>query len=425
MSLTLRTISIALLAGLLPYSASAQSNNPATPTTVYTPGAAAVVSGLTGLVTGTKSELDNYRAASRAVALRGALMQALMRLDNLDQQKEIGIAATNVDILCATRAAYATHAAEAAYIASITGTLDKFATPPKIASIADAFQSIFQNYTIDASNAKVSPTAASDVTKKCESDISGWVVAYYGADVVKPPQGVASLTFGIDPVTTLNTFADLFQTLVTIITPIVTVPATALDAKRRSDAINGFLKKYRDDLLKAASDIASFGDKTGATTRLQAVGAFAESMAAVRSVSIDLSKLDACKAAYKAAPGSLVVERKDAAGNVISRLPTDDFAVCYAQSWSQIKSAAEAAVAAAAQYDALADTSSDQLAKAVQIIQTNISKIDQPGTPDIGQLVSAATQLITYGQAVTQALSAANIAKVKTDVQALMKQFGG
>jgi hypothetical protein len=425
MSSALRTIFIAFLIGFLPYDAVAQSNNPATPTTVFTPGAAAVVSGLTGLVTGTKTGLDGYRAASRALALRGALMRALMRLDNLDQQKEIRIAATNVDILCATRAAYATHAAEAAYITSITGTLDKFATPPKIASIADAFQSIFQNYTIDASNAKVSPTASSDITAKCESDIAGWVMAYYGADVVKPLQGAGGLSFGIDPVTTLNTFADLFQTLITIITPIVTVPATALEAKRRSDAINGFLKKYRDDLLKAASDIAGFGDKTGTATRLQAVGAFAESMAAVRSVTIDVSKFDACKTAYKTVPGSLVLERKDAAGNVVSRLPTDDFAVCYAQSWSQLKSAAEAAVAAAAQYDSISDNASDQLAKAVQIIQKNIAKIDQSGTPDISQLVSAATQLITYGQAVTQALSAANITKVKTDVQNIMKQFGG
>ncbi len=147
-------------------------------------------------------------------------------------------------------------------------------------------------------------------------------------------------------------------------------------------------------------------------------------LSSARLVSIDLAKIDACKSALKNPPASLSTEVKNADGTLISHLPTDDFAACYSQAWSQLSAAAQAAVTAAAEYDTLADTSSDQLKNAVKIIQDNIAKVDEPGKVNIGQLMSAATQLFTYGQAVSQALSSANIAKVKTDVDALMKQFG-
>lgn len=393
---------------------------PATPT-AYTPGAAAVVSALNGLVAGTKTSVDNYRTTSRTIAFRGALMHALMNLDKDSFAKPVRITAANVDILCGSRAVYATNYAQMTYVGTITGALNKAATPAKISSIGDAFASFFQNYSIDA-GAKLSSDAGIDVTRNCEKDIDAWVQDYYGADLVKlPPVPKPGLV--LDPVTALSTFNDLFQTLVTIITPLITTPATAIDAKKRSDAINDFLKKNYKDLQTGADNIAKFGAAQIASTRLQAVGQFADSMASARTFSIDLSKVDACRNAYSDLPGSLVVERKDATGKVTSRLPSDDFAVCYAQAWAQLKPAATVAAAAAAGYDSLADTSSDQVTKAAQVIHDNMDKIDQPAKMNISQLVSAATQLITYGQAVSQALSAANIAKVKTDVETLMKQF--
>jgi hypothetical protein len=395
-----------------------------TPAPVYTPAAGAVVSGLSGLVTGTQSSLNNYRSSNRIMDFRRELTTAIL---NADAAKVISVAPKNVDVLCATRSAYAALAARSAYINSITGTLDKFATPPKIATIGDAFMSLFKNYSIDGSTGKLAPDTATNIQKKCRADIDAATVAFYGVDVVKVSPGPEPAALGLDPLsTTLSTFSDLYQALISIITPLVVTPATALDAKRRADAIAAFLKnpKYQSDLLKAATDLADFGTRAATASRLQALGQFAEKMSAARLVTIDLAKIDSCKLAAKSPPTSLSTEVKDAAGAVIYHLPTDEFAACYAQAWSQLSAVAQAAVTAAAEYDTLADTSSDQLKNAVKTIRDNIAKLDQPANVDINQLMSAATQLFTYGQAVSTALSTANIAKVKTDVEALMKQFG-
>jgi hypothetical protein len=67
--------------------------------------------------------------------------------------------------------------------------------------------------------------------------------------------------------------------------------------------------------------------------------------------------------------------------------------------------------------------SSDQLIASVEAVKSNLSKVNQQGKVDVSQLLNAAAQLVAYGQAVNQALSAANAAKIKTDVDALMKQF--
>jgi hypothetical protein len=395
-----------------------------TPAPVYTPAAGAVVSGLSGLVTGTDSSLHNYRSSNRIMDFRRELTKAIL---NADAAGAITVAPKNVEVLCATRGAYAALAARSAYINSITGTLDKFATPPKIATIGDALMSLFKNYSIDGSTGKLAPDTAANIQKKCRDDIDAATVAFYGVDVFKGPipAEAAAAAFGLDPVSTaLSTFSDLYQALITIITPLVTTPASVLDAKRRTDAIAAFLKKYRQDLLKAAADLADFGTKAATASRLQALGQFTEKMSAARLVSIDLAKIDGCKLAAKSLPASLSTEVRDAAGVVVYHLPTDAFAACYVQAWSQLSAGAQAAVTAAAEYDTLADTSSDQLKKAVKIIKDNIDKVDQPANVDINQLMSAATQLFTYGQAVSTALSSANIAKVKADVDALMKQFG-
>jgi hypothetical protein len=213
-------------------------------------------------------------------------------------------------------------------------------------------------------------------------------VTFYGTDLVKTyPGGPAAAAFSLDPLSTsLSTSFDLYKALITIITPLVTTPASALDAKRRTDAVAAFLKKYRTDLLTAAGNLADFGVKTATASRLQVVGQFAEKMAAVRTLSVDLTKIESCKPASTSPPTSISTEVKDTAGTVISHTPTDEFATCYSQAWSQLGAAAQAAVTTAAEYDTLADTSSDQLQNAVKIIHDNVAKIDEPGKVDISQL---------------------------------------
>jgi hypothetical protein len=116
----------------------------------------------------------------------------------------------------------------------------------------------------------------------------------------------------------------------------------------------------------------------------------------------------------------------DATGKTVTyNIPTDSFVVCYEEAWTQMLPAVQAAVTAAAEYDVLADASSDQLTAAVQTIKNNLDKLDQPESVDVKDLWTAAAQLVAYGQAVSQALSPDNIAKVKTGVDNVVKLFGG
>lgn len=388
------------------------------------PAAAAVVSGLSGLVSGTQQNLGNYRSNSRILAIRSALARSLL---SADATKPINLDITNETVLCGARGSYAPIAVESAYLGTVTSTLNKFTTPPKITTIGDAVGSLFQNYSIAASSGQVSPNSKQSILASCQYDAQNWASKFYGVDIVQDRSRLET-SFSLDKVNdAISTFADLYQVLVTVITPIVATPAAAQDAGKRADAIAKFLTQYRPQLETAATDLAAYGSRLARDNRLQAAGQFAEKMSAVRALSIDLAKVDACKAAFAKLPESLSSEVTGKTTGVASRVPTDAYVVCYAQAWLQVSGAAQAAVTAASAYDSLADMSSDQLIAAVETVKSNLSKVNPPGKGDgkvdVSQLLNAATQLVTYGQAVSQALSAANVAKIKTDVDALMKQF--
>jgi hypothetical protein len=201
--------------------------------------------------------------------------------------------------------------------------------------------------------------------------------------------------------------------------------ATALDADRRAAAITKFLKDYPTSLSNAANNIVATGTAIADITRLQAFGQFAEKMSALRNVTIDLSKIDSCKSGLQN-PVLRTAVIKDTAGTTTGTyyIPTDQFVICYEQAWQQMLPAANDVITAATQYDTLADVSSGQLKTAVVTIQNNIGKLDQPNTINMGDLLAAAGQLVTYGQAVIQALSPTNVTTVQTDVNNVTKLFG-
>lgn len=414
---------------------------------------------MTGLVTGTQAGLQSYRATQRLMKFRTALTQALV--DPKLNLKAVTVKISNSDVLCSMRGDYAPLQADATYIASVTTTLNKFATPPTIATIGDAFTSVFQNYTIDASTGKMTPASAPAVTKKCQEDLDAWPASYYGA-AINPGGPKAGLALG-GIGTALSTFGDLYNLLDSILTPIVTGAASALASARRAEQITAYLEnpQIQKNLLNAATDLALAGNALAQQTRLQALGQFAEKMTAARSLTVDLSKTAVCTKAFGAAQTAAASAAPTAAAAVVAApaaaapataapapaapvtaaaapapanssvstfdgvtyIPSDDFVACYVQAWGQLNDAATAAVTAAGQYDSLADPSSDQLMTAVDVISKNIDDLKKPATFDPTQLVNAATQLMAYAQAVGQALSPANLTKVQTDVDSLSKMF--
>ena len=323
------------------------------------------------------------------------------------------------------RGQHAITAADAAYIDIVTGTLDKFATPPKIATITDALSSVFQNYSMGAPSGKTEAETAANVAQHCQSDIDYWPASVYGKAIAKPGGPVAFGLPLLDVGADLSAIFTLYQAVVAIITPIVVTPAQALDAQRRASAITKFLKQNRTTLLKAANDLATRGTALATMSRLQALGQFAEKMSELRSTSVDLSKIDSCSSAIQN-PVLRADTGRDENGNTASyNIPNDTFVVCYEQAWAQMLPSVQAAVAAAAQYDVLADVSSDQLTVAVQTIKNNLDKLDQPQTVDIKGFVDrgrAGWSRMDRPSAI--ALTPDNLAKVQTDVNNVLKLFG-
>jgi hypothetical protein len=392
------------------------------PGPAFQPAAAAIASGLSGLVGGTQQNLSNYRSNSRIVTIRSALARLLM---NADPTKPINLEISNDAVLCGPRSSYAPIAVESAYLGVMASTLNKFATPPKITTIGEAAGNLFQNYSIAASSGQVSPNSRKTVLAICQFDVQNWPSKFYGVDIVQDRSKQVETSLALDKVSdAIGIFSDLYQVLISVITPIVANPAAAQDASRRNDAIAKFLTQYRGQLETAATDLAGYGSRLARDNRLQAVGQFAEKMSAVRALSIDLSKVDSCKAAFAKLPDSLSLEVRDkTTGVVVSHVPTDAYVVCYAQAWLQVSGAIQDAVTAASAYDSLVDMSSDQLIAAVETVKGNLSKVNQQGKVDVSQLLNATTQLVAYGQAVNQASGTANAAKMKGDVEVLMKQF--
>src|SRR5262245_32880050 len=117
-----------------------------TPTPVFQPAAGAIISGLSGLVTGAQQALGSDRTISRTMMFRLQLTNRLLSAPAGTTKINVGaLNSDNTDyllsdrtILCSVRGRHAVIAADAAYISSVAGTLDKFATPPKIAGLGDA-----------------------------------------------------------------------------------------------------------------------------------------------------------------------------------------------------------------------------------------------------------------------------------------------
>lgn len=406
--------------------------NASTAAPKFEPVPGAIVNGLTGLVSATAG-LKDYRSIRRTMIFRAALAQTLS--PGLDVAKAISITPSNVLVLCSMRGEFAAIAAQTAYVVSTTNTLNQFATPPTIATIGDAFKSVFQSYTIDDTGqvAAVNPTA---VTRNCQDDIDDWPASYYGAKLGPGGREAAALDLGAD----LSAFSALLSALNSIITPVITAGAQALDSAERAKKITGFLNtpKIQTSLISAATSLAKNASVAIKANRLQALGVFEEKLTAVRTLKIDLSKIEACKTALAVPPpaapaGAAPAQPSEPAAAAAppspyansdgrSTIPTDAFVSCYAQAWAQLNDAVTATITAAEQYDALADTPSDQLTSAVAAIQKNMSKLKEPNLT-VDQLVDAATQLITVGNAVTTALSPNNIKTLQTDAQNVMNLF--
>jgi hypothetical protein len=410
----------------------------ATPQFEKAPGA--IVSGLSGLISGTSQALTLDRSNDRIHLIRSELTSQLLEagpsatkvtlsklLSNDQNNANNDYRLSSAAVLCNSRGLHTVIAADASYIDTVTSTLNKFATPPKIQTIGDALSTVFQSYSIGAPAGKNKQETAAAVIRQCKEDFNKWPEVAYGRQLHKTP--AEELVVPVNPIDALDTglssVATLYNAIVTMLTPIITAPAKEFDAHERSTAITDFFGKYRTTILNAAQSLAVGGSSFASATRLEALGQFSEKMAILRGTSIDLSKTNACKIALVSPllRTSQRLENGQPSGP-ISYIPNDNFVVCYAEAWKQISDAVSAVLVAADQYDKLADASDDALQDAVKKIKDNVSHLNDPDGPQLNDLLDGAAKLIAYGQTVAQALSPDSRDKAQKAINDLMQLVG-
>jgi len=419
MSIKQRILLVALAGGI---SLPAIADDAATPQFAKGPGA--IVTGLSGLVTGTAPQLAIDRSNDRASIIRGALTTQLLAASQttpIIKKITLGTLSaeghdyslSNAFVLCRSRGKHAIIAADASYLGTITSSLNRFATPPKIETIADALGSVFQNYSISTPPAATRQESAAKVQKQCIDDVNAWPALSYGRAL----SGAAADFAIIGDVTTgLNAVATLYNAVVAMLTPIIVTPAKEYDAQQRATAIANFFLNYRTTLLNAAQTLADNGSALAKVGRLEALGQYSETLASLRSAAIDLSSAQCQKAI--ASPLLNTVQNEGQSYYI----PNDDFVICYSEAWKQISDQVKAVLTAADQYDKFADASDDDLQNAVKQIRDNIDHINDVGpSAELNAVLEGAGKLIAYGQTVSQALSQENLKKAQASINDLMK----
>ncbi len=271
MSIRRHIVLAVLLSGL---SLPAFADDAATPQFAKGPGA--IVTGLSGLVTGTAPQLVIDRSNDRANIIRGALTTQLLTANPAIKKITLGTLGaggheytlSNALVLCRSRGKHAIIAADASYLGTVTSSLNKFATPPKIETIADALGSVFQNYSISTPPATSRQESAAKVQKQCLDDINAWPALSYGRALGGGPASFAVIG---DISTGLNAVATLYNAIVAMLTPIIVTPAKEYDAQQRATAIANFFINYRTTLLNAAQTLADNGSALAKASRLEAL----------------------------------------------------------------------------------------------------------------------------------------------------------
>jgi hypothetical protein len=366
----------------------------------------AIISGLGGIVTATQAPLaNNYLAAGRIMMFRNQLQAWLVNPRAATDINPFKANPVPDFVLCSTRGDYALLAAKAAYLSGVDTALAKFQPPSTKSTIGELILDLFKNYSI-AAPTKLDSSTASKVKQACEDDLNGnWPQSYYktpGAPLNALVAGVP----GVDPISDL-------QTLVAIITPLLQF----VDDYKRDQAIIKYLQDHKKDLMTVAGDLVASEIKLANTTKQQSLGQFADSMAAIRTLVIDTSKIDDCGTAALTFP----TDGKDALD------PSKKFLDCYAEVWQRASKPVQAAVTAAAQYDGLADTvpkDAQSLQDSLKKISDTIDKLNQPQQIDLQTLLNDVGSLISYAEQIQQAVAPGKAGKIETDINSIMKQFG-
>ena len=283
-------------------------------------------------------------------------------------------------------------------------------TPPT--DLISAISSLFASYQIKA--AALNPDAIEKVRtqtkQRCQADIKEYAVAYYGQPLTPsfagaPAAAIPSLSF-------LGPLGMLIDTVIGIITPVVIDASMVVDEAKREAAIVSFLKnKNNQAALKNAGEALAraVSDFTFAK-RLTLAGSFAEQVAVIGDVNVDLAKLDACSDAAQ------ILAISPNGG------PSHAFRSCYRAIWAKYQDGVSSALKSASDYDAIADAGDTSTALTnFTKITSNFDDIAQSNLNNPAEFWQYVSQLVNFAGAVSSAASPANRTKIQQEIDAMVK----
>jgi hypothetical protein len=302
------------------------------------------------------------------------------------------------------------------YLASVLSALRSL-TPPKPATdVPGAVRQLFNNYQVKvgaALQSKDDKDTRENVRKVCEADLAESDKAYYGQAISflhpaiagEAAPAAAAAAIGLPSFSFLGPIGSAFDVIAGIVGPLFIDFSNMVATEEQKQEVAKFLTANEHTL-----DVD--GQALGRTTsdylfaqRLSLAGQFAEQIAALRAVHVDLAKTDTCKGKV----ADMAARSNDGA-------PSAAFTLCYGAVWSQYSKLVDDTLKTASSYDQLADAgdTNTALRSYIKILNNYPAVIQWSAGSD--DLWASVNQLITFAGAIANATSVSNITAIKKAV---------
>jgi hypothetical protein len=376
----------------------------------------------TKALTGSASEyVQLERTTDRLRLIRSELAKKLLNASATSKIPLDGLVEERA-LLCDSRVSHLTTLARLSYLNSVTSQVDEIAKVSKPDDILSAITLLFAKYSIDGTAKSLDPAALKslgDRTRaRCEKDIKGFDVAYYGVEIkaANTPAAPAGAEAPVPPASALlllGPLGALIDTFLNIINPVAIGAATLVDEGKREKAIQDFLADPKNQ-----QNLKDIGDKIGKAAsgfnwdkRLQLAASFVEGVRVIERTELDLSKFDECK--------DLSTVNL---GRTASGAPSSAFMRCWRKAWSQLDPIVSSILKAGNDYDLLADAGdTDTPVIAFHKVADDLNAVSTNAVSDPEVLWMFVTQVLTFATTVQTAFSQDNRDKLHKAIDALVK----
>jgi hypothetical protein len=368
------------------------------------------------------TSLKTFRSDARTQSIRAALSKVLLDappstiiLDKASTDPAVG----EVAILCAPRAAYAGKQLYQNYLNTLVQNIDAVSnkTSPD-STILDALKLLFASSGYNITDAiGVDPKAVADAVARnkaaCEADLKSYALDYYGISLPEgpPAAALAAAAGGVVDMSFLGPAGTLITTFLGVIQPVLTQAASAVDQQRRDEAIQTALVDNESKITEAGEQLADAIDSYAAAARHRLAGAFVEQLASIRTMPIDLSKVEECK--------TIKGESRSPSG-----APDPSFIACWRAAWATVQPQVDKLNTIGDNYDTFVDAGTKTAKSQFATIMANYKKI-QAGDNEIpiSHVFDEITQFINFANAISTAASNSNIDKLKSEAAAAEKEL--